>query len=229
MSHRCPLTPGRICELIEDGDGSRGPRHSACSGPWRPASPSIRSWGRRARPSPKPARGLRGSRARPSPCRGAGIAEKIASGDNLRRRTARTALADAPSRPAARRSRRPESRGRRRRAESRSALPTVAELAAERLRRRLAGPDRRTVRRLGRRAISTKVRRFWAAPRGKSAYAAWRAVAMHDLTPEIAGLPGFAPARLARRPTPPSAAIGRARRAARPRRGGASKPISTRC
>ena len=33
---------------------------------------------------------------------------------------------------------------------------------------------------------------LWAAPRGKSAYAAWRAVATHDLTPEIAGLPGFA-------------------------------------
>jgi uncharacterized protein len=33
---------------------------------------------------------------------------------------------------------------------------------------------------------------LWAAPRGNSAYAAWRAVATHDLTPEIAGLPGFA-------------------------------------
>lgn len=33
---------------------------------------------------------------------------------------------------------------------------------------------------------------LWAAPRGKSAYAAWRAVAIHDLTPEIAGLSGFA-------------------------------------
>ncbi len=33
---------------------------------------------------------------------------------------------------------------------------------------------------------------LWAAPRGKGAYAAWRAVATHDLTPEIAGLPGFA-------------------------------------
>lgn len=33
---------------------------------------------------------------------------------------------------------------------------------------------------------------LWAAPRGKGAYAAWRAFATHDLTPEIAGLRGFA-------------------------------------
>ncbi len=33
---------------------------------------------------------------------------------------------------------------------------------------------------------------LWSAPRGKGAYAAWRAVATHDLTPEIAGLSGFA-------------------------------------
>ena len=33
---------------------------------------------------------------------------------------------------------------------------------------------------------------LWAAPRGKSAYAAWRATAMLDLTPEILGLRGFA-------------------------------------
>jgi hypothetical protein len=32
---------------------------------------------------------------------------------------------------------------------------------------------------------------LWAAPRGKGAYAAWQAVATHDLTPEIAGLSGF--------------------------------------
>ncbi|GAB0120130.1 YbcC family protein [Acidisoma sp. 7E03] len=32
----------------------------------------------------------------------------------------------------------------------------------------------------------------WAAPKGKGAYAAWRAIATHDITPEIAGLPGFA-------------------------------------
>ncbi len=33
---------------------------------------------------------------------------------------------------------------------------------------------------------------LWAAPRGRGAYDAWRAVASHDLTPEIIGLPGFA-------------------------------------
>ena len=32
---------------------------------------------------------------------------------------------------------------------------------------------------------------LWAVPRGKGAYAAWAAVATHDLTPEIAGLSGF--------------------------------------
>ena len=31
-----------------------------------------------------------------------------------------------------------------------------------------------------------------AAPRGRGAYEAWRAVATHDLTPEIVGLSGFA-------------------------------------
>jgi uncharacterized protein YbcC (UPF0753/DUF2309 family) len=33
---------------------------------------------------------------------------------------------------------------------------------------------------------------LWAAPRGRGAYIAWRAVATHDLIPEIAGLAGFA-------------------------------------
>ena len=33
---------------------------------------------------------------------------------------------------------------------------------------------------------------LWAAPRGRGAYAAWRDVATHDLTPEISGLKGFA-------------------------------------
>jgi uncharacterized protein YbcC (UPF0753/DUF2309 family) len=33
---------------------------------------------------------------------------------------------------------------------------------------------------------------LWAAPRGRGAYVAWRAVATHDLTPEINGLSGFA-------------------------------------
>lgn len=33
---------------------------------------------------------------------------------------------------------------------------------------------------------------LWAAPKGPSAFAAWKWVATHDLTPEIAGLSGFA-------------------------------------
>lgn len=33
---------------------------------------------------------------------------------------------------------------------------------------------------------------LWAVPEGHSAYASWRTVAMHDLTPEIVGLAGFA-------------------------------------
>ena len=33
---------------------------------------------------------------------------------------------------------------------------------------------------------------LWSAPTGRNAYEAWRAVATHDLTPEIAGLRGFA-------------------------------------
>ena len=33
---------------------------------------------------------------------------------------------------------------------------------------------------------------LWSAPRAKGAYRAWRAVATHDLTPEIVGLRGFA-------------------------------------
>ena len=33
---------------------------------------------------------------------------------------------------------------------------------------------------------------LWAAPKGRGAYGAWRAVSTHDLTPEILGLSGFA-------------------------------------
>ncbi len=50
---------------------------------------------------------------------------------------------------------------------------------------------------------------LWAAPRGKSAYAAWRAVATHDLTPEIAGLAGFA-THVCAAPESASAALARA-------------------
>jgi len=50
---------------------------------------------------------------------------------------------------------------------------------------------------------------LWAAPRGKSAWAAWRAYATHDLTPEIMGLGGFA-AFVADTPEKPTDAIARA-------------------
>lgn len=50
---------------------------------------------------------------------------------------------------------------------------------------------------------------LWAAPRGQGAYAAWRAVATHDLTPEIIGLSGFA-AFVADAPESAAAAIARA-------------------
>ncbi|RVU35769.1 DUF2309 domain-containing protein [Hwanghaeella grinnelliae] len=47
---------------------------------------------------------------------------------------------------------------------------------------------------------------LWAAPRGKSAWSAWKAYATHDLTPEIAGLKGFA-SLVADAPEDPTAAI----------------------
>ena len=49
---------------------------------------------------------------------------------------------------------------------------------------------------------------IWTGPRGTGAYAAWRAVAMHDLTPEIAGLSGFA-LHVSRSPENATAAIAR--------------------
>lgn len=72
-----------------------------------------------------------------------------------------------------------------------SALPTVADLAA-----RVSGLDwpGLIAERFGAWAAGylDQGQALWAAPRGKGAYAAWRAVATHDLTPEIAGLSGFA-------------------------------------
>ena len=72
-----------------------------------------------------------------------------------------------------------------------AALPTIADLAAE-----ASGIDwpGLIAERLGAWAASyfDEGQALWAGPRGKSAYAAWKAVATHDLTPEIAGLPGFA-------------------------------------
>ncbi|MCB5945851.1 YbcC family protein [Acidocella sp. KAb 2-4] len=71
------------------------------------------------------------------------------------------------------------------------ALPCVADLAAE-----AAGVDwpGLIAERFGAWAAGyfDQGQALWAAPRGKTAFAAWRAVAMHDLTPEIAGLGGFA-------------------------------------
>ena len=72
-----------------------------------------------------------------------------------------------------------------------AALPTIAHLAAE-----ASGIDwpGLIADRFGAWAAGyfDEGQALWAAPRGLGAYAAWRAVATHDLTPEIAGLPGFA-------------------------------------
>jgi len=71
------------------------------------------------------------------------------------------------------------------------ALPTVADLAAE-----VSGVDwpGLIAERFGAWAAGyfDEGQALWSAPRGKSAYAAWRAIATHDLTPEIVGLTGFA-------------------------------------
>jgi len=71
------------------------------------------------------------------------------------------------------------------------ALPTVADLAAA-----ASGIDWPGViaERLGAWASGyfDVGQAIWAAPRGKGTYVAWRAVATHDLTPEIIGLPRFA-------------------------------------
>ena len=72
-----------------------------------------------------------------------------------------------------------------------TALPTVADLAAE-----ASGIDwpGLIAERFGAWAAGyfDAGQALWAAPRGRGGYAAWRAVATHDLTPEIAGLAGFA-------------------------------------
>nr|QQZ51150.1 DUF2309 family protein [Phenylobacterium glaciei] len=71
------------------------------------------------------------------------------------------------------------------------ALPTIADLAAE-----VSGIDwpGLIAERFGAWAAGyfDEGQALWAAPRGRGAYAAWRAVATHDLTPEIVGLGGFA-------------------------------------
>jgi uncharacterized protein YbcC (UPF0753/DUF2309 family) len=76
-------------------------------------------------------------------------------------------------------------------ASKRSALPTIADLAAD-----VSGIDwpGLIAERFGAWAAGyfDEGQALWAAPRGRDAYAAWRAVATHDLTPEIVGLAGFA-------------------------------------
>ncbi len=71
------------------------------------------------------------------------------------------------------------------------ALPTIAELAAD-----ASGIDWPGLinERLGAWAAGyfDEGQALWAGQRGRGAYAAWRAMATHDLTPEIAGLRGFA-------------------------------------
>ena len=87
-------------------------------------------------------------------------------------------------------------------------LPTVADLVAEE-----CGTDwpGLIAERFGAWAASyfDEGQALWGAPPAKGAYAAWRAVATHDLTPEIAGLKGFA-AFVAAAPESASAAIVRA-------------------
>ncbi len=76
-------------------------------------------------------------------------------------------------------------------APSSHALPTVANLTA-----RASGTDwpGLIAERSGAWAADffDEGQALWAAPHGPGAYAAWRAVASRDLTPEIAGLAGFA-------------------------------------
>jgi len=72
-----------------------------------------------------------------------------------------------------------------------NALPTIADLAAQ-----ASGIDWPELisERFGAWAAGyfDEGQALWAAPRGRGAYVAWRAVATYDLTPEIIGLPGFA-------------------------------------
>jgi len=88
------------------------------------------------------------------------------------------------------------------------ALPTVADLAA-----RASGTDwpGLIAERTGAWAAAffDEGQALWAAPHGPGAYAAWRAVASRDLTPEIAGLAGFA-RHVAHAPETASDAIARA-------------------
>jgi uncharacterized protein YbcC (UPF0753/DUF2309 family) len=86
-----------------------------------------------------------------------------------------------------------------------SALPTIADLAAE-----VSGIDwpGLIAERFGAWAAGylDQGQALWAAPRGRGAYAAWRSVATHDLTPEIVGLSGFA-TRVSEAPETAAAAV----------------------
>ena len=89
-----------------------------------------------------------------------------------------------------------------------TALPTVADLAAQ-----ATGIDwpGLIAERFGAWAAGyfDEGQALWAAPRGGGAYAAWRSVATHDVTPEIAGFSGFA-RHVARAPETAIAATARA-------------------
>ena len=88
------------------------------------------------------------------------------------------------------------------------ALPTVADLARD-----ACGIDwpRFLTDRIGNWAASyfDQGQALWGIRQGQGAYAAWRAMALHDLTPEIQGLRGFA-AFVAEMPDNPSVLIARA-------------------
>ena len=85
------------------------------------------------------------------------------------------------------------------------AIPTVAELAAD-----VSGIDWPAIieDRFGDWAAGwfDQGQALWAAPHSGSAYADWRLVATHDLTPEVMGLTGFA-AQIAAAPTIAGVAI----------------------
>ncbi len=72
-----------------------------------------------------------------------------------------------------------------------AAIPTIADLACT-----VSGIDwpRLVTERIGAFAAGhfDEGQALWAAPKGQGLYAAWRIYARHDLTPEIAGLKGFA-------------------------------------
>ena len=85
------------------------------------------------------------------------------------------------------------------------AIPTIADLAAQ-----ASGIDWPAIiaDRFGNWAAGwfDEGQALWAAPRGTTAYAAWRSAATHDLTPEILGLAGFA-AKVAAAPEDAEAAL----------------------